>query len=110
VEHETDLDISVCRLPPGTSNWNKIEHRLFSCITTNWHGKPLTSHDTIMGLIGATNTGLLETARLYDDTYPTGITVIDRQIKELPITHPQGSLACPVRSPRSSKGTMARQN
>lgn len=51
---ETGLDISVCHLPPGTSRWNKIEHRLFSQITRNWKGRPLTSHETILNLIGAT--------------------------------------------------------
>ncbi len=53
---ETGLQISVCHLPPGTSKWNKIEHRLFSQITRNWRGRPLTSHETIINLIGATTT------------------------------------------------------
>jgi len=86
---ETGLDISVCHLPPGTSKWNKIEHRLFSQITRNWQGRPLISHETILGLIGATTTttGLTVTAELDDGDYPTGITISDRQMKELPITH-----------------------
>ncbi len=85
---QTGLDISVCHLPPGTSKWNKIEHRLFSQITRNWHGRPLTSHETILGLIGATTTttGLTVTAELDDGTYPTGIKITDRQMQDLPIT------------------------
>jgi len=85
---ETGLDINVCHLPPGTSKWNKIEHRLFSQITRNWQGRPLTSHETILNLIGATTTttGLKVTAQLDTGEYPTGIKISDRQMKELPIT------------------------
>src|SRR5450759_2304458 len=53
---ESELEISVCHFPPGTSKWNKIEHRLFSHITTNWRGKPLTSYEVIVNLIAATTT------------------------------------------------------
>ena len=53
---ETGLAITVCHLPPGTSKWNKIEHRLFSHISMNWRGRPLTSHQVIIDLIGATTT------------------------------------------------------
>ena len=53
---ETGLHISVCHLPPGTSKWNKIEHRLFSFISQNWRGKPLVSHEVIVNLISATTT------------------------------------------------------
>jgi len=72
---ETGLDISVCHLPPGTSKWNKIEHRLFSQITLNWRGRPLTSHQIIVDLISATTTatGLTVRAELDTGTYPTGI-------------------------------------
>ena len=85
----TGLEVSVCHLPPGTSKWNKIEHRLFAQITRNWRGRPLTSHETIINLIGATatTTGLTVTAQL--DTaapYPTGIKVSDREMKDLPTT------------------------
>ena len=61
----TGLEISVCHLPPGTSKWNKIEHRLFAQITRNWRGRPLTSHEAIINLIGATatTTGLTVTAQ-----------------------------------------------
>lgn len=85
---ETGLAISVCHLPPGTSKWNKIEHRLFSQITLNWRGRPLTSHETILNLIGATttNTGLKVTATLDTTTYPTGIKISDQEMQTLPIT------------------------
>jgi hypothetical protein len=85
---ETGLQISVCHLPPGTSKWNKIEHRLFSQITMNWRGRPLTSHEAVVRLIGATTTqtGLHVTAELDTDPYPTGITISDREMKALPIT------------------------
>ena len=85
---ETGLQISVCHLPPGTSKWNKIEHRLFSQITSNWRGRPLTSHEAIINLIGATTTttGLTVTARLDTDAYPTGIKISDREMNEIPIT------------------------
>jgi hypothetical protein len=53
---ETGLQITVCHLPPGTSKWNKIEHRLFSRISINWRGRPLTSHEVIVNTIGATST------------------------------------------------------
>jgi hypothetical protein len=85
---ETGLAISVCHLPPGTSKWNKIEHRLFSQITLNWRGRPLTSHETILNLIGAitTNTGLKVTATLDTGSYPTGIKISDQEMQALPIT------------------------
>lgn len=85
---ESGVEISVCHLPPGTSKWNKIEHRLFSQITMNWRGRPLTSHETILSLIGATTTttGLTVTATLDTGQYPTGIKIPDRQMKALPIT------------------------
>jgi hypothetical protein len=85
---ETGLAISVCHLPPGTSKWNKIEHRLFSQITMNWRGRPLTNHETILNLIGATttDTGLAVTATLDTGTYPTGIKISDSEMQALPIT------------------------
>ena len=78
----------MCHLPPGTSKWNKIEHRLFSHITQNWRGRPLISHETIINLIGATTTttGLAVTAQLDTGVYPTGIKISDREMKQLPIT------------------------
>jgi Rhodopirellula transposase DDE domain len=85
---ETGLHISVCHLPPGTSKWNKIEHRLFSQITMNWRGRPLTSHETILQLIGATTTatGLTVTATLDTGSYPIGIKISNREMAALPIT------------------------
>jgi len=85
---ETGLTITVCHLPPGTSKWNKIEHRLFSQITMNWRGRPLTSHQIIVDLIGATRTatGLTVRAELNTGTYPTGIKYTNKQVDALPIT------------------------
>jgi len=76
---DTGLAITVCHLPPGTSKWNKIEHRLFSHISMNWRGRPLTSHETIVNLIGATTTrsGLAVTAVLDDAEYPNGVKIPD---------------------------------
>ncbi|MCP4380820.1 MAG: ISAzo13 family transposase [Hyphomicrobiales bacterium] len=86
---ELDLEISVCHLPPGTSKWNKIEHRLFSFITQNWRGKPLTDLATIISLIGATSTsgGLKVYCDLDTNSYPKGIKVSDAEIKTLNIKH-----------------------
>jgi hypothetical protein len=79
---ELGLSITVCHLPPGTSKWNKIEHRLFSFITGNWRGKPLVSHQVIVRLIAATttNTGLKVRCELDQNTYPAGIKVSDAEI------------------------------
>jgi hypothetical protein len=85
---QTGLTITVCHLPPGTSKWNKIEHRLFSQITLNWRGRPLTSHQIIVELIGATSTatGLTVRAELDTGTYPIGIKYTNKQVDALPIT------------------------
>lgn len=74
---EIGLDIQVCHLPPGTSKWNKIEHRLFSFITMNWRGRPLISHEVIVNLIASTKTrsGLSVRAELDVASYPKGLTV-----------------------------------
>jgi hypothetical protein len=79
---ELKLPITVCHLPPGTSKWNKIEHRLFSFITINWRGKPLRSYRTIVQLIAATKTdaGLKVRAELDENKYPTGVKISDAQI------------------------------
>jgi hypothetical protein len=79
---ETGLEIAVCHFPPGTSKWNRIEHRLFSFITINWRGKPLVSLETIINLIGATTTdsGLEVYARLDDGIYPDKIKVPDADL------------------------------
>jgi hypothetical protein len=85
---QTGLVITVCHFPPGTSKWNRIEHRLFSHITLNWRGRPLTSHEVVVNTIAATTTrtGLTVHAELDTDTYPTGVTVSDAQMAALPIS------------------------
>jgi hypothetical protein len=82
---ETGLEISVCHFPPGTSKWNKIEHRLFSFISQNWRGKPLISHEVIINLIAATTSkaGLAVKSKLDSNTYPAGIKISDQQMAEL---------------------------
>ena len=84
----TGLSITVCHFPPGTSKWNKIEHRLFSAISMNWKGRPLTSHQVIVDLIAATTTrtGLKVRAQLDQGYYPTGIKVTDAELAAVPIT------------------------
>jgi hypothetical protein len=79
---ETGLEISVCHLPPGTSKWNKIEHRLFSFISQNWRGKPLVSHQVIVNLIAATTTktGLRVRAEVDPGKYPKGVKISDKQV------------------------------
>ena len=75
--------MTVAHLPPGTSKWNRIEHRLFAFITQNWRGKPLVSHQVIVQLIGATTTetGLTVTLRTSTPTcYPKGIKVTDAEM------------------------------
>jgi transposase len=84
---ETGLDITVCHYPPGTSKWNKIEHRMFSFITMNWRGKPLTSLRTIIELISATSTstGLTIQADYDPNWYPTGVKITNKQLAALPV-------------------------
>ena len=84
---ETGLRVTVAHLPPGTSKWNKIEHRLFSQITLNWRGRPLTSHQVIVDLIANTTTatGLSVHAVLDTGQYPTGISYSDKDIAALPL-------------------------
>ncbi len=85
---ETGLAITVCHLPPGTSKWNKIEHRLFSQITMNWRGRPLETHQMIVDLIGNTTTATGLTVHCVLDTgqYPTGIKYTTKDVDALPIT------------------------
>jgi hypothetical protein len=82
---ELQFPISVCHMPPGTSKWNKIEHRLFSFITQNWRGKPLVTHQVIVDLIAATttHTGLQVHCRLDDRHYPEGRRISDKQLAEV---------------------------
>ena len=80
---ETGLSISVCHFPPGTSKWNKVEHKLFSFITSNWRGEPLRDYETIINLIAHTTTakGLKVTCKLDRRKYPTGRKVSDEEMK-----------------------------
>jgi hypothetical protein len=82
---ETGLEVTVCHFPPGTSKWNKIEHRLFSQITLAWRGRPLTSHDVIINTIAAvtTATGLTAAAVLDRGSYPAGTRVSDEQMRDI---------------------------
>ena len=84
---ETGLAVTVCHFPPGTSKWNKIEHRLFSHITMNWRGRPLASHDVIISAIAATTTraGLTVRAGLDPGSYPDGVKISDEQMAALPL-------------------------
>ena len=86
---ELGISIEVHHLPPGTSKWNKIEHRLFSFITQNWRAKPLVNYRVIVELIGATTTqtGLTVRCELDDKTYPKGTVVSDAQMQDLNISH-----------------------
>jgi hypothetical protein len=104
----TGLTIGVSHFPPGTSKWNKIEHRLFCHITENWRGRPLTDRETVVQLIGSvrTSTGLKVKARLDTRQYPTGIKVSDEEMDSLSLTrenfhgewnytiHPRDSITC----------------
>jgi len=83
--NETGLSISVCHFPPGTSKWNKVEHRLFSLISSNWRGEPLRDYETIVNLISRTTTakGLQVTCRLDRRKYPTGRKVTDEEIERV---------------------------
>jgi hypothetical protein len=85
--NELGLAITVSHLPPGTSKWNKIEHRLFSFITQNWRGRPLVSYQTIVQLIAATttDTGLKVQCELDPNTYPPGIKVADAEMDAINI-------------------------
>ena len=82
------LEITVCHFPPGTSKWNKIEHRLFSAISMNWRGRPLVSHEVIVNLIGATTSrsGLKVHAERDSGSYPLGVKITKAQIDALPLT------------------------
>jgi len=85
LSNETGLQLEVCHLPPATSKWNKIEHRLFSYIAQNWRGKPLLSYEIIVNLIGSTTTkkGLKVICGLNKNKYKTGIKITDKEMKSL---------------------------
>ncbi len=101
---ETGLQITVCHFPPGTSKWNHIEHRLFSAISTNWRGRPLTSHEVVVELIGATTTrgGLKVRAERDLAIYPKGVTVTDQELAMVPLKPHKfhGDWNYTVRSPK----------
>src|SRR5271169_5820161 len=82
---ESGLSLSVCHFPPGTSKWNKIEHRLFSFISSNWRGEPLRDYQTIVNLIARTTTakGLTVTCRLDRRKYPTGRKISAEEMKQV---------------------------
>jgi hypothetical protein len=115
---QTGLQITACHFPPGTSKWNKIEHRLFSRITMNWRGRPLTSHEVIVAAICATTTGtgLHVHAELDTGTYPSGTTISDEQMAALPLhrhdwhgdwnytLHPRPAAPAQPPAPRPGRG------
>lgn len=106
---QTGLQVTVCHLPPGTSTWNKIEHRLFSHISMNWRGRPLASHEIVVKLIGATvtKTGLKVKARLDKGKYPTKVKVTAEQMRALNIKphefHGEWNYTIIPRTPPSTK-------
>ncbi len=79
------MEISICHFPPGTSKWNKTEHKLFSYISLNWRGKPLTSYEIVVNLIGSATTdkGLKVKSELDKNTYEKGIKVPDEDFKKI---------------------------
>jgi hypothetical protein len=91
----TGLTITVCHFPPGTSKWNKVEHRLFSAITSNWRGRPLESHEVVVNLIAGTTTrtGLTVHAERDPAYYPTGVKISAAELAAVPLTghrfHPE---------------------
>ncbi len=106
---ETELHIAVCHFPPGTSKWNKIEHRLFSAISQNWRGKPLVNHEVIINLISATTTknGLRVESQLDRNLYPKGIKISDTQMAEVQLRreefHGDWNYSILPRSPKDGK-------
>ncbi len=115
---QAGLEITACHFPPGTSKWNKIEHRLFSHITMNWRGRPLTSHEVIVAAIAATTTGTGLRVRAEPGTgsYPPGATISDEQMAALPLRrhdwhgdwnytlYPRPPAAAPPPRPRPGRG------
>jgi len=87
--NQLGMTISVCHFPPGTSKWNKIEHRMFCHITQNWRGRPLVSHEVVINLIAATSTqhGLKIQAELDSGDYPTGTKVTDDELAAVNLEH-----------------------
>ena len=106
---ETGLEITVCHYPPGTSKWNRIEHRMFSFVSINWRGKPLTSYRVIVDLIASTSTqtGLRILAEWDQGDYPKGIAVTEEEYETIPLTghdwHPEWNYT--IRKPRRRRQT-----
>jgi hypothetical protein len=106
---EFGLSVTVCHYPPGTSKWNKIEHRMFSFISINWKGKPLISYQTVVNLIGKTRTrsGLRIKARLDPKRYEKGLKITDEQMEDINIephhTHPQWNYTIRVHASRKGR-------
>src|SRR5680860_1466657 len=111
---ETGLSVTVCHFPPGTSKWNKIEHRMFSHISLNWRGRPLTSHEVVVDLIGATTTrtGLKIRAELDTNEYPTHIKVNDEELAAVPLKRHRfhGDWNYTINPPTKSKDTKPNDN
>src|SRR5580704_17213176 len=119
---QTGLEITVCHFPPGTSKWNKIEHRLFSAITLNWRGRPLTSHEVIVNTIASTTTrtGLTVAAELDTSAYPTGVKISQAELDALPLArhdwhgdwnytlHPAPAAAPALAAPAAARPPAAR--
>lgn len=103
---EFGLEVHVCHYPPGTSKWNKIEHRMFSFISMNWQGRPLVSYQTVVNLIGSTRTktGLKVKARLDRKVYRTGQKITDEQMEAVHLqphrTHPKWNYTISPATPR----------
>jgi hypothetical protein len=95
---ETGLQVTVCHLPPGTSTWNRTEHRLGSAISMNWRGRPLESHEVLVELIGATSTqaGLRGRAELDRGRYPLGVKVGDQELAALPLVRHEFTASGPT--------------
>jgi hypothetical protein len=109
---ETGLEITVCHYPPGTSKWNKVEHRMFSFITINWRAKPLTSYRAIVELAAAatTTSGLRILAEWDQGSYPTGTKVTNAELAAVPLTghdwHPDWNYhIAPPKPPRRTRTT-----
>ena len=101
---ELAMPVTVCHYPPGTSKWNKIEHRLFSFISLNWRGRPLVNYETVVNLIGATTTrtGLRVKAVLDSGAYPKGLKVEDAVLRDVELRrhkiHPDWNYTVGARS------------
>jgi hypothetical protein len=106
---EYGLSVTVCHYPPGTSKWNKVEHRMFSFISLNWQGKPLMSYQTVVNLIGATRTkrGLRIKARLDTREYQKGIVITKEQMESIQLkrhrTHPNWNYTIASRTCRKHR-------